>query len=110
MSSIFSTQFDGPMGMPTPEQREALNKALGDRPDNPPNALSVQEGGDHYKTLAIQPVEYIHANKISYIEGSIIKYVTRHRSKNGAQDIRKAIHFCQLLLELEYSPEKKRGN
>lgn len=67
------------------------------------NPLDVQVGGGHYKDLAIQPVEFITANKIPYIEGSVIKYVTRHRSKNGAQDIKKAIHFLELLLELEYT-------
>lgn len=68
----------------------------------PASALSTQEGGSHYKDKAIQPVEYCHANGIPFMEGSVIKYVTRHRSKNGAADIRKAIHFCQLILELEY--------
>lgn len=66
------------------------------------SALNTQEGGSHYKELAIQPVQYIHANNLSFIEGSVVKYVTRHRQKNGAQDIRKAIHFLNLLLELEY--------
>lgn len=66
------------------------------------SALNSQEGGDHYKSLAIQPVEYITANRMTFIEGCVIKYVTRHRAKNGAQDIRKAIHFLNLLLELEY--------
>lgn len=65
-------------------------------------SLSTQEGGDHYKQLAIQPVEYITRNGLTFIEGSVVKYVTRHRSKNGAQDIKKAIHFLQILLELEY--------
>lgn len=46
-------------------------------------ALSVQEGGNHYKDLAIQPVEYIHRNKIPFIEGSVIKYVTRWRQRVG---------------------------
>lgn len=66
------------------------------------SALDTQEGGSHYKACKVQPVEYIHANGLGFIEGSVIKYVTRHRSKNGAQDIRKAIHFLNLLLELEY--------
>lgn len=65
-------------------------------------ALDIQEGGGHYKSIPIQPVEYIHANSIPFIEGCIIKYATRHRDKNGAEDIRKIIHFAQLLLELEY--------
>lgn len=65
-------------------------------------ALATQQGGHHYKGLAIQPIEYIHANQIGYIEGNVIKYITRHRDKNGAGDIKKAIHYCELLLELEY--------
>ena len=61
-----------------------------------------QVGGDHYRDMAIQPVTFIHANGIPFIEGSVIKYVCRHRRKNRAQDIRKAIHFLELLLKLEY--------
>lgn len=64
--------------------------------------LNQQIGGDHYKKLKIQPVEYVHANKLGYFEGNAIKYITRHRDKNGAQDIHKAIHWLQLLLKLEY--------
>jgi len=63
--------------------------------------LDRQEGGSHYD-LPIQPLEYIHANGLGYIEGNIIKYATRHSSKNGAEDIKKIIHYCELLLELEY--------
>ncbi|MCX2802244.1 DUF3310 domain-containing protein [Microbulbifer thermotolerans] len=63
--------------------------------------LDVQVGGDHYKTLAIQPVEYIHANKIGFLEGSVIKYVTRWRNKNGIEDLKKARHFIDLLIEFE---------
>jgi hypothetical protein len=65
-------------------------------------SLKVQTGGNHYKGLAIQPVEFIHANNIPFIEGCVIKYVVRHKSKNGAEDIKKAIHFLQMLLDLEY--------
>jgi hypothetical protein len=66
-----------------------------------PNPLDVQVAGDHYKTLAIQPVEYIHANKIGYFEGNVIKYVSRWRSKNGIKDLEKAKHYIELLIELE---------
>lgn len=66
------------------------------------SALDKQEGGNHYKDLKIQPVEYITANNIPFIEGCIIKYATRHNSKNGAQDVKKIIHFCELLLQLKY--------
>lgn len=67
------------------------------------SALNTQEGGSHYKALKIQPVEYIHANNIGYLEGNVIKYVTRHESKNGVEDINKAIHYLQLIKELKYS-------
>lgn len=64
-------------------------------------ALNTQEGGRHYKDLAIQPVEYIHANGIGYFEGNVIKYVSRWRSKGGIEDLRKARHYIELLIELE---------
>lgn len=74
-----------------------------------PNALDVQVGGSHYKDCAIQPIEYIHANKLGFAEGNVVKYITRHRQKHGADDVRKVIHYCQLLLELEYGAGKTEG-
>ena len=71
-------------------------------------AVQTQVGGDHYAKLKIQPVEYIHANGLGFIEGSVIKYVTRHKSKNGKQDIEKAIHFLELLIEMEYGESAKK--
>lgn len=65
-------------------------------------ALDTQEGGNHYKSMAIQPVEYNHANKIPYLDGNVIKYVSRHKEKNGIEDIKKAIHYCKLIAQLEY--------
>jgi hypothetical protein len=70
------------------------------------NALDVQVGGGHYKDLAIQPVEYIHKNSLTYLEGNVVKYITRHKSKNGEQDVRKAIHYCQLILKMQYDTDK----
>lgn len=67
--------------------------------------LTAQEGGTHYKSMAIQPVEYIQANQLTYLEGNVVKYVSRHRLKNGAQDVRKAIHYLQLILRLEYGEQ-----
>lgn len=67
-----------------------------------PRALDVQVAGGHYKDLAIQPVEYIDANKLDYFQGNVIKYITRHKSKSGATDVRKALHYCQLILEMQY--------
>lgn len=73
---------------------------------NQTNALAVQQGGTHYKNMAIQPVEYITANKLSFIEGCVIKYISRHRNKNGLDDLLKAKHFIDLLIDLEYAPKK----
>jgi len=67
----------------------------------PPVALDLQVGGSHYKDMAIQPVEYIHANGIGYFEGCVIKYVSRWRNKNGVEDLHKARHFLDLLIEFE---------
>lgn len=67
--------------------------------------LKKQIGGKHYKSLKIQPVEFIVANNIPYIEGCVIKYVCRHKDKNKKEDILKAIHYLNLLIELEY-PEQ----
>ena len=62
-----------------------------------------QVGGDHYKKLQIQPVEYIYVNELDFLEGNIVKYVTRHRTKGeGAKDIKKVIHYAQMILELRY--------
>jgi len=72
---------------------------------NTQSALAVQEGGDHYKKLKIQPIEYIHANSIPFAEGSVIKYVTRWRDKGGIKDLEKARHFINLLIELETANE-----
>lgn len=65
------------------------------------SAVNVQHGGTHYNA-GIQPIEYIHANKLNFFEGNAIKYVTRHRKKNGIEDLKKAAHYVQLILELEY--------
>ena len=64
-------------------------------------ALEVQVGGGDYKAMAIQPVEFIHANSIPYFEGNVIKYVCRWRAKNGVDDLKKAKHYLELLIELE---------
>lgn len=67
--------------------------------------LQTQIGGDHYKSMPIQPLEYIHKNGLDYMQGNVIKYITRHKSKNGRQDVEKALHYCQLILELQYGDE-----
>lgn len=72
------------------------------------SALEVQEGGSHYKDKKIQPIQYIHANKLGFSEGSIVKYITRYKQKNGVEDLKKIKHYVDLIIELEYpdSPDK----
>lgn len=63
-------------------------------------ADSVQVGGDHYKKQTIQPWDFIIANNLGFLEGNVIKYVTRYKSKNGLEDLKKAQHYLQKLIEL----------
>tara|TARA_R110000803_G_scaffold19688_1_gene51351 strand:+ start:2619 stop:2822 length:204 start_codon:yes stop_codon:yes gene_type:complete len=63
------------------------------------SAFKKQINGNHYSKLKIQPTQYIIENKLGYIEGNVIKYVTRHKDKNGKEDIKKAIHYLEMLLE-----------
>ena len=71
-------------------------------------ATDVQVGGTHYKDMTIQPVEYIHKNGLSFLEGNVVKYITRHRAKNGKADVEKALHYCQLILQLEYGDNAEK--
>lgn len=64
-------------------------------------ALNIQVGGNHYKDFAIQPIEFIHKNNLSYIQGNVIKYVCRYRDKNGIEDLKKARHYIDMLIEFE---------
>lgn len=67
------------------------------------SSLDVQVGGSHYTGLVIQPAEYCYYNRLPSIESSVIRYVTRHESKNGVQDIDKAIDLLNMLKEMRYS-------
>ena len=64
-------------------------------------ANETQVGGSHYKALAIQPWDYIAGNGIGYLEGCAIKYLSRWRDKGGVDDLRKAQHYIEKLIELE---------
>ena len=66
------------------------------------NPLDIQVKGNHYKKYAIQPVQFFYENNVPFIEGAIIKYVIRHRDKNGKDDLDKAKHMIDLLIKLEY--------
>ena len=63
------------------------------------NANEIQVAGSHYKTKAIQPWDYIAANELGYFEGNIVKYVSRWREKGGVEDLKKAQHYLQKLIE-----------
>lgn len=63
------------------------------------NVLDTQVGGDHYKNMPIQPLEYIVANDLQFCEGNVIKYVSRWRYKNGVEDLRKARHYLDMLIQ-----------
>lgn len=62
-----------------------------------------QIGGNHYSDMLIQPAEYCELNNLSFLEGNVIKYISRHRNKNGAEDLKKAQHCIDLLLEMHYN-------
>jgi len=64
--------------------------------------LSQQIGGEHYRQGDIQPIEYIHANDMDFFSGNVVKYITRWKYKNGLEDLKKAKHYIELLMEQEY--------
>jgi len=66
------------------------------------SAYSTQHGGSHYSRFKIQPTEYIIENGLNFCEGNVVKYVSRHDDKGGAEDLKKAIHYLQMILESEY--------
>ena len=68
--------------------------------------LDKQIGGSHYQDMAIQPIEYIVANRLQFPEGCVIKYVSRHADKNGKEDILKAIQNLEFILERDYDWQK----
>lgn len=63
-------------------------------------AIDKQIGGNHYKSFAIAPIEFISKNNLSFIQGCIIKYICRFDKKNGIEDLDKIIHYCELQKEL----------
>lgn len=89
-----------------------MGLAMRDKPSKPEHfeafivdvrpATATQVGGQHYKDMAIQPTEFIMANKIDYLAGNVIKYVCRHDKKNGKEDLEKAKHYIDLMIEHYY--------
>lgn len=62
-------------------------------------AVDKQIGGSHYKDMAIQPIEFIRKNNLGFCEGNVVKYVCRYQNKGGIQDLQKAKHYLELILE-----------
>lgn len=71
------------------------------------SANETQVGGDHYKDKAIQPWDYITGNGLAYLEGCIVKYISRHREKGGLEDLHKAKHYLDKLIEVEEAKTPK---
>lgn len=69
------------------------------------NAWDKQVGGDHYKQYAIQPAQFALANGLDYAQSNAIKYIVRHKDKNGVQDLDKAVHYIELLKQYYYKGE-----
>lgn len=80
--------------------REEKNMATSKHPMEEVLASKRQVGGTHYQKK-VQPWDYIVANGLGYLEGNIIKYVSRYKDKNGVQDLRKAAHYLEKLIEEE---------
>ena len=66
------------------------------------SAYKKQVGGSHYKDMIIQPADFINKNKLLFAEGNAIKYICRHQSKGKAEDIEKAMHYLEMILERDY--------
>lgn len=65
-------------------------------------SLSRQVGGKHYQNEGIEPAEYIIKNKLPFAEGNAIKYISRHNDKGGKDDLLKAVHYIEMILEDSY--------
>ena len=115
----FTTQVMGYRGAKIIWQRAQHPEELPFIDDEPPlndqyaeiekvrqSAWQKQEGGSHYKNLKIQPMQYALENKLDYAQANVVKYVTRHKEKNGKEDLLKAIHNIELMIEFYYGGEE----
>ncbi len=88
------------------EPSQSLNDQYAEIEKVRQSAWQKQEGGSHYKNLKIQPMQYALENKLDYAQANVVKYVTRHKEKNGKEDLLKAIHNLELMIEFYYGDEK----
>ena len=70
------------------------------------SAYKKQIGGKHYIKYKIQPSQFVTENKLLYPEGCVIKYVVRHQDKGGKEDLKKAIHYIEMIIERDYEDTK----
>ena len=72
------------------------------------SAYKKQIGGKHYIKYKIQPSQFVVENNLLYPEGCVIKYVVRHQDKGGKQDLEKAKHMIDMIIERDYGDEKEK--
>jgi len=114
MVNLMKSSNENPpvLGIDYPEDFKAGDwRVVDELPEHPMNVmewhatapkegvLDTQIGGSHYKDMKIQPVEFIVANDIPYREGGAIKYICRHKNKNGVEDLKKAVHYLEMIIE-----------
>jgi len=73
------------------------------------NPYDTQVGGSHYKDMKIQPSEFINKNKLQFAEGNAIKYICRHASKGHAQDLEKAKHYIDMIIDRDYGDDAEKS-
>ena len=95
-----------PEELPFIDDEPSLNDQYAEIEKVRQSAWQKQEGGSHYKNLKIQPMQYALENKLDYAQANVVKYVTRHKEKNGKEDLLKAIHNIELMIEFYYGDEK----
>ena len=73
------------------------------------SAYDKQIGGSHYSRFNIQPSKFINDNKLLFAEGNAIKYICRHTHKGGKEDLKKAIHYIEMIIERDYSKTETKN-
>jgi hypothetical protein len=92
----------------TPREGGSINESplkTGIKSTSSDSAFCTQVGGGHYIKFAIQPIEFIMGNNLPYAEGNVIKYTCRHSLKGGKEDLEKAIHYLNMVLQRDYSED-----
>lgn len=90
----------------TPDDWDKASKTVYGKLYHPnDHSLKKQIGGDHYTKLKIQPIEYALANNLGICEHAVVKYVSRWKDKNGVEDLRKAIHYLEMMIQREINED-----